>query len=898
MRISAITESREQLIEQRVRSHWSLCESVTHDMTPEQRRVVENIVLSAIPLHSLIPVLEAELSANQINQLFGNVEKTATDAGGNRTMLGKGKDVVNKANEIINSIGRKIQDTAPVKGFDAKFEKLKKQVVDKLGGEDSKIVSMTQKLGDYAKENPGKTAVVIGLLTALGGIAGGPVGGAIAGKVLRSGLELVKGEKLSTVVGKGMKQAAAGAAMGYAADKVKDFFGGDEVSAAADAAGGAKPSDLDVRKAALELRKAEMEFGVGSPEAIEAAEKARELRQAASGVGKAAAAEVEKAADAAVKDAVEFGDAGIEGANTVSAKIDSNDIVDAAGDNVDTDTVASALSDMTQDEFKANYAKQILQRQLEQAQEAGYAVAGDTVNNDLVLQKIQDSIKFSGNYPDNFSVSYNGNFVRGGIFLSDSEMSQLEQYVGDEFGGSTSDKATEWLAKKGYLADAEGNFASDAADTGSKVKIRSFGTFDPETGEDLPTSAADAASDGKPAGFADMAPDDQAGELLYIDAKNWTPEDLATMQSTGNLTDGHLTSYFSAHPEELAKKLGGNLNKLDDLLNGEYKDVYDNLPSTDREQLSGYLEQMAKKGGADWSGASESVTLSGKKLSEGQIYLLFKRLETVNNQWLNEGIIFESVFDAVRKQQLDEGPLDAIKKGIGAVSGAAGSLAQKGIGKLAQAGKNLTTKVTADKLKSAWTKAGSPTDSNAVADILAKAGVNAEVVNSVYKDMGIEAPAKTAAPEKPAGATNDTTATTPADAAADDAGQKTPADAAGTNTNAATGNAAQAGQTTPTAAVSSKPGAIDIKALADEIINAGPEVIAAVKQMLGVRPQGGGKVPGKLSQTPGAIAKRKKRAAAKAKAASQEQPAAAPANPAVKKLKPKIKLKTQPAATA
>ena len=31
-------------------------------------------------------------------------------------------------------------------------------------------------LGDWAKENPGKTAAIIGVLTVLGGIAGGPVG--------------------------------------------------------------------------------------------------------------------------------------------------------------------------------------------------------------------------------------------------------------------------------------------------------------------------------------------------------------------------------------------------------------------------------------------------------------------------------------------------------------------------------------------------------------------------------------------------------------------------------------------------------------------------------------------------------------------------------------------------
>ena len=71
--------------------------------------------------------------------------------------------------------------------------------------------------------------------------------------------------------------------------------------------------------------------------------------------------------------------------------------------------------------------------------------------------------------------------------------------------------------------------------------------------------------------------------------------------------------------------------------------------------------------------------------------------------------------------------------------------------KLSQVGKNLTTKVTADKLKKAWSKAGAPTDSNAIAAILSQAGVNGEVVNTVYKDMGIEAPKAAPATEPETG---------------------------------------------------------------------------------------------------------------------------------------------------
>ena len=37
-------------------------------------------------------LVEYEMTADQITKLFGQVQQGATDAGGNRTMIGKGKD--------------------------------------------------------------------------------------------------------------------------------------------------------------------------------------------------------------------------------------------------------------------------------------------------------------------------------------------------------------------------------------------------------------------------------------------------------------------------------------------------------------------------------------------------------------------------------------------------------------------------------------------------------------------------------------------------------------------------------------------------------------------------------------------------------------------------------------
>lgn len=97
---------------------------------------------------------------------------------------------------------------------------------------------------------------------------------------------------------------------------------------------------------------------------------------------------------------------------------------------------------------------------------------------------------------------------------------------------------------------------------------------------------------------------------------------------------------------------------------------------------------------------TNSIERTGKKLSEGQVYLVFNKIVTRNNYLLVEGRLAEGVFDKIK-----------------------------------QFGKNLTTKVTADKLNSAWVKAGSPTDSEQLKKFLTDQGVATEVVDKIYTTL-------------------------------------------------------------------------------------------------------------------------------------------------------------------
>ena len=206
----------EQLLENHKYSRKQLLKESCDGLTQQQRTIVENIY------NEFVPLIEATLTADQVKDIFKGVEQAAVAGGDNRTLAGLGVDGAKKVNDIIDKAGKWLQDTTPVKNFDAKFEKLKNDINTKFP--DSKILDGVSNLAIWVKDNPGKTAAVIGILTALASLAGGPVGGAIAGQVLKGATELLKGEKLSTAIGKGLKTAAFGYITGAVLDKFGDWL--------------------------------------------------------------------------------------------------------------------------------------------------------------------------------------------------------------------------------------------------------------------------------------------------------------------------------------------------------------------------------------------------------------------------------------------------------------------------------------------------------------------------------------------------------------------------------------------------------------------------------------------------------------------------------------------------
>jgi hypothetical protein len=572
MKLTHIVETKQQLIEQHKRNSLMLLVESTQGLDRDQQQVVENVY------RHFLPLIEASLSKEQIQQIFTNVEQGATAAGGNRTAIGKSKDVVDKVNTIISDAGKWLQDTTPVKNFDARFEKLKNDINKKFP--DSKILDGISQMGIWAKENPGKTAAIVGILTALASLAGGPIGGAIAGQVLRGSVELLKGEKLSTAIGKGVKTAVFGFLSGKAFEMLGKFAEGIRI----------KSLPFGPENAGFE----EVTFGASKTLTAPG----MEWTETIEGVDIIVDPEMASAVRSATNMIRMGGDAASEGFEQLQS-------------------AAEIIS-------SAEYKKEIMDA-LEISRQ-------ELLKNDSLL-----------------------NFIK--------------------------------TAKEGLQAASQGAVA-----------------------------AAGVASDGK-----------------------------------------------------------------------------------------------EKK---------ESIRRVGRKLSEGQVYMLFKRVDVAQDYLAEAGFL---------------------SKVGGAIKGAVGKLGQK----VATTGKNLTTKVTADKLNSAWQKAGSPTDTEELFNFLTQQGVSKEVIAPVYDTMKLPVP-KSVAQDEPADDKQ---------AAAGAAGQKlnpakakpgqepkpgtvglqtqpgeTPQGQSGSAASGASG-ANAAAQDEPAADQSSNK-TIDVVALANEIKASDPNITGDVKKLL------------------------------------------------------------------
>ncbi len=167
-------------------------------------------------------LLEAELTPDQIEQIFQGVEQGATAAGGNRTMLGKGKDAAEAVNKAWEDLKTKVQNSGPIKNVDGAYDSAVAKIEAGLGGPDNAVNKVIQKYRKFAKEHPIAQGLIYSALIAAAGISGAGLGGAAVLGLLKMTDKLLQGEKFSSAAYSGAKTGA----MAYGASKVADYFKG------------------------------------------------------------------------------------------------------------------------------------------------------------------------------------------------------------------------------------------------------------------------------------------------------------------------------------------------------------------------------------------------------------------------------------------------------------------------------------------------------------------------------------------------------------------------------------------------------------------------------------------------------------------------------------------------
>ena len=180
-------------------------------------------------------IVEAELTANQIGQLFAAAEQGATDAGGNRTMIGKGKDAATRVNKAWEDLKTKIQDSGPVANFDQKVS----DVLGKIGMGSAdpqfkgQVSSWVQKYRDFATKHPMMQGAIYATLIAALSLSGAGLAGAAVLGLLKMADQLIQGKRASSAAYSGAKTGA----MAYGAAKLAQHFGAGQQASGGGAAG-------------------------------------------------------------------------------------------------------------------------------------------------------------------------------------------------------------------------------------------------------------------------------------------------------------------------------------------------------------------------------------------------------------------------------------------------------------------------------------------------------------------------------------------------------------------------------------------------------------------------------------------------------------------------------------
>jgi hypothetical protein len=170
-------------------------------------------------------LMEAQLTVDQINQIFQQIQQGATAAGGNRTLIGKGKDAAGAVSAAWTDLKDKIYNSKPMSGFAAQYDKAAEKLKQATGG-DAGAMKYIQKYRDFATKNPMLQSAIYAALIAASGISGVGLAGAAALGLFKLVDQALQGKDIRSAAWSGLKTGATAFAAGQIGQALKGQPGG------------------------------------------------------------------------------------------------------------------------------------------------------------------------------------------------------------------------------------------------------------------------------------------------------------------------------------------------------------------------------------------------------------------------------------------------------------------------------------------------------------------------------------------------------------------------------------------------------------------------------------------------------------------------------------------------
>jgi hypothetical protein len=165
-------------------------------------------------------LMEAQLTADQITQIFQQVQQNATAAGGNRTLIGRGKDAADAVGTAWTDLKDKIYNSKPMTGFAKQYDIAAEKLKQATGG-DAGAMKYIQKYRDFATKNPMLQSAIYAALIAAAGISGVGLAGAAALGLFKLVDQAIQGKDIRSAAWSGVKAGATAYAAGQIGQALK-----------------------------------------------------------------------------------------------------------------------------------------------------------------------------------------------------------------------------------------------------------------------------------------------------------------------------------------------------------------------------------------------------------------------------------------------------------------------------------------------------------------------------------------------------------------------------------------------------------------------------------------------------------------------------------------------------